>query len=678
MLNEVIDDPYAWLESVESDESLAWVGERNKHTLAVLKNDARYEDIRGSIEKVLTADDRIPYGSYDGQYVYNTWQDAEHVRGIIRRTSLESYRSDTPDWETVLDIDELAAVEDENWVYQDMQILPVTRDRGLVRLSRGGKDAGVVREFDLVAKSFVADGFVVQEAKTALSWLNRDTLLIGTDFGAGSLTDAGYPRVLKRWMRGTSLDDAEQIFTGERTDMGVFPVVSLRDDRRDVFVLQKPGFFESVLRQLTPDGELVKLPLPRGIEINAVFKGQLLVTLKESWTNDGVEFRTGSVVSIDMDHFDATGRLAVRPVIVPERGVTIGSLSTSRDRVYAILMEDVVDRLAAYTLSDSGWQGRDLSMPRGGSIDIVSASSRHNTVFATYSSFLTPIGLYQIQRDAVADAPFRSLPERFDASALTAEQSFVTSRDGTRVPYFLVRPKDTPFDGSSPTLQYGYGGFEISQKSTYLGAGMMRWVENGGCLAIANIRGGGEYGPQWHQAALTLNRQRAFDDFAAVSEDLIARKVTSPKKLGIQGGSNGGLLMGTMLTQRPDLYNAVICQVPLLDMLRFHKLLAGASWMAEFGNPDVEAEREFLASYSPYHNVKAELDYPCVLFTTSTKDDRVHPGHARKMVARMLEQGHDVLYYENIEGGHGGAANQKQQAMMAALAITFLLRQLAD
>lgn len=678
MLNELTDDPHSWLESIESTESLAWVGERNEHALAELENDDRYEGIRESIERVLTADDRIPYGSYDGQYVYNTWQDSEHVRGVVRRTSLESYRRNSPEWETVLDIDKLAAAEDENWVYQDMQVLPVTHNRGLVRLSRGGKDAGVVREFDLQAKSFVADGFVVREARTASSWLDRDALLIGTDFGEGSLTDSGYPRELRRWIRGTSLESAEKIFSGERTDIGVFPIVSLRDGRSDVFVLQKPGFFECILRRLKPDGELVELPLPRGIGINAVFQGQLLVTLKQGWMYDGIEFRAGSVVSVDIDRFDATGRLAVRPVVVPENGVTIGGLWASRDRVYVVLMKDVVDRLAAYTLSASGWERRDLSMPGGGSIDIVSVSSQHNTVFSTYSSFLKPIGLYRIDEDVVADASFKSLPEQFDASALIAEQSFATSGDGTRVPYFLVRPKDIPFDGSSPTLQYGYGGFEISQKSTYLGAGMMRWVEAGGCLAIANIRGGGEYGPEWHQAALKLNRQRAFDDFAAVSEDLIERAVTSPGKLGIQGGSNGGLLMGAMLTRRPDLYNAVICQVPLLDMLRFHKLLAGASWMAEFGDPDVEEERKFLASYSPYHNVKADVDYPRVLFTTSTKDDRVHPGHARKMVARMLEQGHDVLYYENIEGGHGGAANQKQQAMMAALAVTFLLRQLAD
>ena len=676
MNQQITNDPYAWLESVESDDSLAWVAEQNAGAVAELQNDSRYKGILKSIVESLTSDDRIPYGTYDGQYVYNYWQDAEHIRGILRRTSLASYRSDAPDWELVLDIDMLAASEDENWVYKGMQVLPVAQDRALVSLSRGGQDACVYREYDLEAKTFVDEGFCVKEAKTVLSWVDRDTLLVGTDFGEDSLTDSGYPRVLKRWQRGTSLRDAEIIFAGDRSDMGVYPVVSVRDDRCDVLVLQKPDFFESNYMRLTPLGALVDLPLPRSADISAFFQGQLLVTLRKDWTSNSVHYPSGSVVSIDLDHFDHTSQLDVRPFFIPPDGVTIEGLDAGRDQVYVVLLEDVVNRIMAFTYSDSVWCGRRLSMPTDGSISIMSASSQHNIVFATYSSFLVPNGLYLIEEDVVADKPFKSMPPQFDASMLTVEQHFAVSSDQTQVPYFLVRPKDIPFDSGSPTLQYGYGGFQVSQKAAYLSAGMMSWVEAGGCLAIANIRGGGEYGPRWHQAALKLNRQRSFDDFIAVSKDLTKRKITSPEKLGIWGGSNGGLLMGVMLTQRPDLFSAVICEVPLLDMLRFHKLLAGSSWIAEFGNPEIAEERDFLLSYSPYHNVSRDVDYPRVLFTTSTKDDRVHPGHARKMAARMLEQGHDILYYENIEGGHGGAANQQQQAMMSALAVTFLRRQL--
>ena len=676
-MSDKTKDIHQWLEAIADDKALAWVDKQNHKSLLELTGDSRFEPIRSSIQRLLTTNERIPFGDYDGRYIYNFWQSVEHVRGIIRRVPLSSYRQVNPEWETVLDIDELAAVEKENWVYKGMQVLPATLDRALISLSRGGQDASVVREFDFETKSFVDDGFVVAEAKTVVSWMDRDTLLIGTDFGTGSMTKSGYPRVIKRWHRGTQIEAAEHVFTGEDEDIRVSVFVSIRDGRRDVFVHQNVGFFEPVLHRLTPRGDLNRISLPLGIQVNSVFKGQLVFTLKEPWTVREKQYYSGSVVSIDLEHFDNTGQLTVEILIEPKPGVTIGTVAASLDKVYVVVSEDVVDQVQIFAHGPDGWSGQRLALPDSGSLDLVSVSGHHNTVLIAHSSYLEPHALYEVNNGVVVKEPLKSLVPQFDASSLVTEQHFAESKDGTKVPYFLVRPRELPFDGTTPTLQYGYGGFEISQKPKYIEPSFIPWVEQGRCFVVANIRGGGEYGPAWHQSALKLNRQRSFDDFIAVSEDLIRRKVTSPECLGIQGGSNGGLLMGVMLTQRPDLYGAVVCQVPLLDMLRFHKLLAGASWIAEYGSPDVDDERDFLRSYSPYHSLREYKEYPPTLITTSTKDDRVHPGHARKMVARMIEQGHDVSYFENVEGGHGGAANQKQRAMMAALSLVFLLRRLA-
>ena len=672
------EDKYLWLEDVEGGQALDWVRAENAKTLDVLETEPHYQDLHDKIAAILTATDRIPYGSFDGEHVYNFWQDEKHIRGILRRTSLQSYRSANPDWEMVLDVDALADSENENWVYQDLQILNPDRDRAVVTLSRGGSDASVIREFDLIEKKFVVGGFSVNEAKTNIAWLDRNRVLIGTDFGPNSMTSSGYARIAKIWQRGTTIGEASALFEGGATDMGVWPFVSIRDGRRDAFVVQKQSFYESTYKKVMSDGALRDLPLPPTAQIETVFRGLLFVSLKEAWTNDGEIFPQGAIITFDLNHFDETGIAQLSLFRAPEKEETIESVAASRDSIFVLLLSDVTNRLVRYELNADIWQETLVALPAGGSLTLHSISPHHNLVMVSYESFLTPASLYFVDGAKDPEGPVKRLPERFDASLLSFEQRFVVSKDGTRVPYFIVAPKNMTSNGDTPTLQYGYGGFEVSLKPAYLGAMATQWVLQGGAYVIANIRGGGEYGPRWHRSAMKLSRQRAFDDFIAVSEDLITCGVTSPAHLGIMGGSNGGLLMGAMLTQRPELYGAVICAVPLLDMQRFHLLLAGASWVGEYGDPEDASEGAFLFSYSPFHNVQAGASYPEPFFMTSTKDDRVHPGHARKMAARMKDQGHFIYYYENIEGGHGAAANQLQQARNGALQIVYLLKKLGN
>lgn len=671
-----LQDSYLWLEDVRGDEALNWVREQNAQTISELEADPRFESLRANIEEVLMSDDRIPFGGYDGRYVYNFWQDRDHTLGFLRRTSLDSYCSDEPEWETVLDIDALAAAEGVRWVYQGWQVLKPSRDRALLMLSPGGQDAGVVREFDLESLEFVDSGFEIGESKTVVDWLDRDHVLVGTDFGPGSMTDSGYPRVIRRWRRGQALADAELVFEAEQSDVGAYPFVCWQRDRADVFMARKPDFFGMALHRVRGNDEIVEMPVHPMANCVGVFDHYLLLSLREAWTVGDIEYAGGSLVAVDLDEFDESGEIRVEAVFVPSQGVSVDAVVLARNCVYVLVLEDVTNGLVAIQRHDGGWSARTVDLPGGGTLNVVSASQAHDQVMVSYESFLIPTSVYLVEGTGEPRGPVKSLPPRFDVTGISVEQRFAISLDGTRVPYFLVCPDNLPEDGTTPTWQWGYGGYQLSIKPNYLSAQVMQWVVAGNAFVSANIRGGGEYGPAWHQAALRENRHKAFEDFIAVSEDLIAAGVTSPMHLGIHGGSNGGLLVGAMLTQRPDLYNAVICQVPLLDMLRFHKLLAGASWMAEYGDPEDATDREYLLSYSPYHNLRQEIRYPRTLFLTSINDDRVHPGHARKMAARMVEQGHDMLYYENLEGGHGGAADNVQRAHLGAFLVTYLLRTL--
>lgn len=668
------EDPYLWLEGVEDTKALDWVRARNAVAEKQLAGDPGFEALRGSLLEILDSNARIPYVSKMGAYYYNFWRDKTNPQGVWRRTTLAEYRKESPRWEVLLDIDALGKTEGVNWVWGGADCLRPAYDRCLISLSRGGADADVTREFDVSDKAFVAGGFSRPEAKGEIGWIDADTVYVSTDFGPGSMTSSGYPRIAKEWKRGTPLSTARTVYEGQESDISVG---AYRDDtpgfERD-FVYRGLTFYTNELYLRGKAGALTKLDLPDGAQKSA-FREWLSVELRQPWTVGGREYQAGSLLAIRLDAF-LSGARNFDVLFEPAQNTSLASSAVTKDHVILNVLEDVKNRLYVLTPGKNGWARAPLvGAPAFGTVGISAVDAEEsNDYFMTVTDYLTPTSLLM---GTVGRTPekLKQLPSFFDASQHEISQQFATSKDGTRVPYFMVSKKGMARNGKNPTLLYGYGGFEVSLTPGYSASVGRAWLSQGGMYVVANIRGGGEYGPRWHQAALKADRNKAYEDFAAVAEDLIARKITTPKHLGIQGGSNGGLLMGNMTVMYPQLFGAVVCQVPLLDMKRYHKLLAGASWMAEYGNPDTD-DWNFLKAYSPYQNVRKDVRYPPVLFTTSTRDDRVHPGHARKMMARMQEQGHDVTYYENIEGGHGGAANNAQSAYMSALAYTFLKQKL--
>ena len=675
----ILDDPFLWLEQVDGERALKWVHERNSECFDELETDELYEVFLSQAEKLLNAKDRIPYGSIRGKHIYNFWQDAEHVRGIIRRTTPESYRLAEPEWETVLDIDALAKAENENWVYKGISWLTPNYKLCLVKLSRGGTDASEHREFDTTAKRFVEDGFVLPEAKSGVAWLDSDTLLVGTNWGEGSLTESGYPRVAKLWKRGTSLAEAKTIFEGRPEDIGIWPRVMNFGEETLALVEQSLTFFTGAYHVLGSDGKLMRLPLQKSADLAGFYAGRLLFTLREAWEVAGRTYKQGALLAINAANFKATGKLpAIEIIYIPDDRSSVEGITVSRSGLYITLLQNVKGRILRFIVNPQNgkWTSKPLPLPQNGAVSVSAASPHSDTIFINYEDHVTPDKLSEYNARAHKLIELKSLPERFDSGELEVHQYMVRSVDGTEIPYFVIHRKGLKPDGGTPTILYGYGGFEISLKPSYSATIGKLWLERGGAYAVANIRGGGEFGPRWHKAALKTQRQRAYDDFIAVAEDLAKRRITSSRYLGISGGSNGGLLVGAILTQRPDLLNAVVCRVPLLDMIRYTKLLAGASWAAEYGDPEDPKMRDAILRYSPYQNVFPDRKYPKVFIETSTKDDRVHPGHARKMVARMRDQGHEVLYYENTEGGHAAGANLKQHARRYALEYVYFSRQL--
>ncbi|TCK22699.1 prolyl oligopeptidase family serine peptidase [Pseudonocardia endophytica] len=660
-------DPHIWLEDVTGDDALAWVRERNDESLPSLTGHAEFAEVRDGLRAVLDSTDRIPYVRRRGELLYNYWQDADHPKGLWRRTTLDSYRTAAPDWEILIDLDALAAAEDENWVWAGGAVLFPDYERALVQLSRGGADATVVREFDLPTKEFVTDGFVLPEAKHRLSWIDRDTVFVGTDLGEGSLTTSGYPRVIRRWSRGTAVADAPVVFEAEPTDVAAFAAHDSTPGYERDIVGRSPDFHTSERHVLRPDGSRVFVDVPADAAAD-LEREWLLVRPRSDWTLGPTVHPAGSLVVFDLEDYLAGGRDG-RVLFTPTAHRSLSGWDWTRHHLVLSVMDDVVTHLEVLTPAD-GWASRELPAgPAFSSPGIMDADPRLDDVYLLdVDGYTLPSTLMRGDL-ADPDAPLETLrqaPTFFDASGVAVRQFFATSDDGTQVPYFVVGAPDA----TGPVLMTGYGGFEISLTPGYSGLIGRGWLERGGTYVVANIRGGGEYGPSWHTSALLENRHRAYEDFAAVARDLVARGITTRERLAIHGGSNGGLLMGVMLTRYPELFGAIVIMVPLLDMRRFHLLLAGASWMAEYGDPD-SSDWEFIGGYSPYQHVSAGADYPPVLVTTSTRDDRVHPGHARKMVARLREQGHRVEYYENIEGGHGGAADNAQRAFQWALVFEF-------
>jgi prolyl oligopeptidase len=669
-----VEDPYLWLEDVTGDKALDWVRQQNAVAVRELEARPDFQPTRQRLLAIYNSRDRIPFVGKSGRYYYNFWQDEKNPRGLWRRTTLEEYRKPEPAWEIVLDVDQLAKDEKENWIWKGADFLEPDYDRALLSLSRGGADASVVREFDLKKKEFVADGFKLPEAKSDVAWRNRDTIYVGTDFGPGSLTKSGYPRLVKEWKRGTPLSDATLVREAKEDDVGISAQTVYEHRRIYEFIVRNPTFFtdETFLRR---GDDWVRIDKPDDAEAS-VFGDYLLLRLRSDWTVSNQTHSAGSLLASRLEDW-LKGDRTLAVLFEPSVRTSLANYSSTANYLLLNIMTNVNSRPVLLQLIGGEWKGRALEVSEFGTANASGIDpNESDDYFLTVANFLTPSSLYLGNPARPGRETLKSLPAFFNTNGLEIQQFEGISRDGIRVPYFQVGRKGLALDGKNPTLLYGYGGFEISLRPDYNAGVGAAWLERGGVYVVANIRGGGEFGPAWHNAARKENRQRAYDDFIAVAEDLIRRKVTSPRHLGIQGGSNGGLLMGVMLTERPDLFGAVVSQVPLLDMRRYNKLLAGASWMDEYGDPDKPEEWAYISRFSPYQNVRADRKYPRVLFTTSTRDDRVHPGHARKMVARMKEQGHDVLYYENIEGGHGGAANNEQRAYMQALAYTFLWQEL--
>jgi len=667
-------DPYIWLEDVYGTKSMEWVKAQNARSIAVLRADPAYQSDYQAILKVMDAADRIPYGDLDHQWVFNFWQDAQHPKGVWRRASIAEYAQATPAWEVLLDLDRLSADEHENWVWKGAECSPGAR-RCLLHLSRGGGDAVVVREFDLTGRTFIADGFSLAEAKSSISWLDEDTVLFGTDFGPGSMTSSGYPRIVKLWRRGAPLAQARTIFEGSASDVGASAVV-FHEPSGTIALLQRDvSFFSAEYHWLRADGELQQLPVPLGADLKGAQGPHLIFTLRDEWTPpQQAPIAKGSLIAYRLPQDDAKIAAPVSVLYTPDQRSSIDEVATGRDAVYVSIYQDVTGRIHALRPQAPGtWSDTVLPLPAGGSTHIVSTNNWGPEAYFRFESYTTPTTLYA---DAGMGKPvaIKSLPARFDASNLVTEQFFAISSDGTRIPYFVTRPRD--LGGPAPTVLYGYGGFEISETPSYSANFGMLWLTRGGIFAVANIRGGGEYGPGWHQAALGRNRQRSFDDFQAVAQDLVRRGLTTAGQLGIMGGSNGGLLVSTSMVERPELFGAVVCQVPLIDMMRYTQIGAGASWEAEYGDPARPADRAWILKYSPYQNVSPGKKYPPVFFVTASSDDRVTPVHARKMAARMEAQGHEVLFYENTDGGHAAAADHKQAAEMWALSFVYLKQKL--
>ena len=664
------NDPYLWLEDVTDAKALEWARSRNAESAAALETGS-FAATERRILDIFDSTARIPDVAKRGRYYYNFWQDAKNPRGVWRRTTMEEYRKREPAWEKVLDLDALNVAEEENWVWQSATCLRPQYRRCLVALSRGGADANVIREFDLERKTFVEGGFVLPEAKSNAKWRDADSIYVETDFGVGSMTNSGYPRIAKLWKRGTRLADATTMYEARVEDVAV---VAWRDHtegfERD-FLHRAITFYTNELFLLR-DGRTIRVDKPDSAKAFA-HRDLLLIELRDAWTVGGATYPRGALLATDFERFLA-GERKFSVLFTPTERKALAGFSPTRNRIVVNELDNVRNRVVVLARAGGKWTRTPLrGLPEYSTVVAHAVDPEESDAyFATVTGFLEPTALFLGTAGGGSPEKLKQLPAFFDAKGLAVTQHMATSKDGTRIPYFQVARANLVRDGSNPTLLYGYGGFQISEVPSYSGNLGVGWLEKGGVYVVANIRGGGEFGPRWHQAALKANRHKAFEDFMAVAEDLIARKVTSTRHLAAMGGSNGGLLVGNMLTMRPDLFGAVVCQVPLLDMLRYHLLLAGASWIAEFGNPDDPSESVFVRAISPYHNLVAGVRYPPTLFITSTRDDRVHPGHARKMVARMKEMGQDVLYYENIEGGHGAAADNRQRARMWALTWSFL------
>ena len=676
------DDPYLWLEPFASPRISDWIKTHNDQTFAALEADPRYKLFYDQALGIAEAKDRNPTGSFIGGKIYNFWQDADHVRGIWRRTSADSYATAAPEWETVLDLDALSATENANWVWKGADCARPAERRCLVSLSDGGEDAVTVREFDLATNSFVTDGFMLPKGKQEVSWVNENELLVSREWTPGLLTKSGYAYVVKSLKRGQPLASAREVYRGTVDDVAASGGV-IRDGQGKTlpFVQRGTDFFHNETYVLTAKGPK-RLIMPAKANLVDMIHGRVIIQSQEEWTPVGSKktFPAGSLLSVDLAALLADpAHLKPTLIYAPAAREALQVGSATNGVLMASILDNVQSRTLLFKPGPKGtWTRSMLKLPHNSTVAVVSTSATDNRALLLVTGFLDPPSQWLADAGTGAAHQIRQEPSKFDAAGLVAEQRHTVSSDGTSIPYFLVHRANMKLDGTNPTLLYAYGGFEVSQTPGYSATNGKLWLERGGVFAVANIRGGGEFGPAWHEAGLSTKRQIVYDDFAAVGRDLIATRVTSPRRLGIRGGSNGGLLMGVEFTQHPELWNAVVIDIPLLDMLRISKIAAGASWEGEYGNVEDPAVRKFWERVSPYHALSKDRKYPVPFIYTTTKDDRVGPQHARKFAARMEEFGLPFYYYENTEGGHAAGANLKQTARTQALEYVYLTRKLMD
>jgi prolyl oligopeptidase len=681
---QTAEDPYLWLEEIEGERALAQVKAWNQATEDQLAKDPKFDDYRSRALAILNDEQQIAMpDAVMGDMVANLWRDAKNPRGVWRVSPLAAYRAGKPQWRTLIDVDALGKQEGKSWVWHGADCLAPDYRRCLVALSPGGTDADVVREFDVPSGKFVEGGFVVPEAKSNVAWFDVDTLVIATDYGADTLTASGYPRIAKLWKRGTPLSQARTVLEGVKTDISVVPFARQDGDRRWTFLDRGKTFYTSDLSLLTSDGNVVRMPVPEDADFQDVLNGRLIAKLQSPLSAGGRSYPEGSVVAYSLADIAAGRPAAPELVMAPSKSQAIEQVAASDSVLWVKALDDVSGKLFALRRSGSGaWAPTAIPLPTNSTVQLLETAGKSDLAFVTVESMVTPPSLYAVEPTGQPTVVQR-LPAKFDASQFSVEQRFAKSKDGTRIPYFLVRKKGV--ERPAPALIHAYGGFRAAQTPSYLTGQPYRagplglfWVEEGNAYVLANIRGGGEYGPEWHRSVLRENRQKSFDDLHAVAEDLIRTGVSAKGEIGISGRSNGGVLVGAALTQRPDLYGAVISGSPLHDMKRYSKLLAGASWVGEYGDPDKPEDWAFMSKYSPYQNVRPGVKYPPVFFYLSTKDDRVHPGHARKMAARLGEYGNRFYYHEYLEGGHSVGADRTEDAHRAALLMAFLKRELGD
>ncbi|UAB79803.1 S9 family peptidase [Erythrobacter sp. SCSIO 43205] len=675
------EDPYIWLEEARSEEALAWVEEENKRTLGVLEADPRFDTLKAEALAIYDSEDRIPYVSFRPDGLYNFWQDKDNPKGLLRRTTLESYQSDEPEWETVLDVDALAAEEGKEWVYKGSTCLPTNMEMCMIALSDGGEDATVMREFNTTTKQFVEGGFILDEkSQGGIQWVDEDTLMVGRDFGEGTLTDSEYPFTTRVWKRGTDIADAKEIFRGQPQD--VWAGANLMRDASGTIhattAFRAVSFHESEYFWLNPDEEWVKLDIPKKAAPYGIVDGHMLFSTDVDWEVDGQTFPADSLVAVELEAFKKDPNAAAKTLVwAPQERQTKRGGAITAGALYVGLLDNVVGKVLKFNFEDGQWVSEEVALPDNATVGIAASSNESEQIMFTVTDFLNPTTLYYT--DGSADPqPLKTSPAYFDAAGMEVEQHEATSKDGTKIPYFIVKPEGMEMNGDTAILMTGYGGFQVPRLPAYLGTTGKMWLERGGAYVLGNMRGGGEFGPGWHQTAIRENKQRTWDDFIAIGDDLVAKGFTSPEHLGIQGGSQGGLLVGTAFTQRPDLFGAAIVQIPLFDMLRYHVIGRGASWIGEYGDPRIPEQRAWIEGYSPYQRIVEDADYPTPFLWASTADDRTHPAHARKGAARLKEQGHPYYYFEDMTGGHSGGVDNEQRAKLQALQFVYLMQQLMD